>query len=159
MGRHPIVAAAALTALVWALPAAGQGPDPGVTFTRLIDRDEIRISRVVLEAGATRSLHAHDDVEYHAWVPLEGTLELTLGDDDPVPAVPGDAFFLERGTRHGFKNVGSMTAAVMEVFVKQGGRSAAREALAPEVLAALIGAAGAIAGNTSSVAGPSVAGQ
>ncbi len=99
-------------------PVAGQGPDPGVTFTRLIDRAEIRISRIVLQPGATRSAHAHDDVEYHAWIPLEGSLELSLRTDLPVATAPGEAFFLERGTMHGFSNVGNTEAAVMEVFVK-----------------------------------------
>jgi len=107
-----------LFAAISGSPVAGQGPDPGVTFTRLIDRTEIRISRVVLQPGASRSAHAHDDVEYHAWVPLEGSLELSLSTDLPVAAVPGEAFFLERGTMHGFRNVGSTEAAVMEVFVK-----------------------------------------
>ncbi len=49
----------------WAQPAPVT-PDPGVAATRLINRDEIRISRVVLQPGAARSVHAHDDVEYHA---------------------------------------------------------------------------------------------
>ncbi len=56
----------------WAEPVP-LAPDPGAAATRLIDRAEVRISRVVLQAGAARSVHAHDDVEYHAWIPLEGT--------------------------------------------------------------------------------------
>ena len=35
----------------WAQPAP-LAPDPGVAATRLINRDEIRISRVVLQPGA-----------------------------------------------------------------------------------------------------------
>ena len=63
------------------LKPRSSAPDPGVAATRLINRDEIRISRVVLQAGAVRSVHAHTDVEYHAWIPLEGVFELTVGTD------------------------------------------------------------------------------
>jgi quercetin dioxygenase-like cupin family protein len=92
--------------------------DPGVKPNRLIDRAEVRVSRVELQAGATRSVHAHDDVHFHLWVPLTGTLEFTMGSDAPVAAASGQAFFLKRGTRHGFRNVGTTPAAVLEVFVK-----------------------------------------
>ena len=136
------VLAVSSAASSWAQPAP-LAPDPGVAATRLINRDEIRISRVVLQAGAVRSVHSHDDVEYHAWIPLEGTLELSVGTEGPVPALPGEAFFFERGTRHGFRNVGVTEAAVMEVFVKESGRSASRDVLHPVALlasyAALIG--------------------
>jgi len=99
-------------------PAAGEA-DPGVRPTRLIDRAEIRVSRVEIQAGATRRVHAHDDVEYHVWVPLEGSFQITIGSDAPVAAKAGQAFFLKRGTPHGFKNVGTTAGAVMEIFVKQ----------------------------------------
>jgi quercetin dioxygenase-like cupin family protein len=93
--------------------------DPGVRPTRLIDRAEIRASRVEIQPGAVRSVHAHNDVEYHLWIPLEGRLEITIESDGPVVATPGQAFFLQRGTQHGFRNLGTTPAAVMEVFVKQ----------------------------------------
>jgi quercetin dioxygenase-like cupin family protein len=85
----------------------------------LIDRAEIRVSRVELQAGATRRVHTHDDVEYHVWVPLDGSFQITIGSDAPVTAKPGQAFFFKRGTPHGFKNVGTSAGAVMEIFVKQ----------------------------------------
>jgi len=99
-------------------PAQGEA-DPGVRPTRLIDRAEIRVSRVELQAGATRRVHTHDDVEYHVWAPLEGSFQITIGSDAPVAAKPGQAFFFKRGTAHGFKNVGATAGAVMEIFVKQ----------------------------------------
>ena len=99
-------------------PAPGEA-DPGVRPTRLIDRAEIRVSRVELQAGATRRVHTHDDVEYHVWVPLDGSFRITIGSDAPVAAKPGQAFFFKRGTPHGFKNVGTTAGAVMEIFVKQ----------------------------------------
>ena len=137
------VLAVLLAASSWGQPAPIT-PNPGVAATRLINRDEIRISRVVLQPGAVRSVHAHNDVEYHAWIPLEGTFELSVGTDAPVPASPGQAFFFERGTMHGFRNVGDTEAAVMEVFVKDSGSNAARDLRDPAALlasyAALIGA-------------------
>ena len=63
------------------------------------------------------------------WVPLEGTLQLSIGSDEPVVAAPGEAFFLERGTLHGFKNVGTTPAAIMEVFVNETGGNAARDSV------------------------------
>ena len=71
-------------------PTAQPGEaDPGVRPFRLVDRDEIRVSRVELQPGAVRSVHVHDDVEYHVWAPVVGTLEITIGSDAPVAAVPG----------------------------------------------------------------------
>ena len=123
----------------WAQPAP-LAPDSGVAATRLINRAELRISRVVLQPGAARSAHAHDDVEYHAWIVLEGTFELSVGTNGPVPALPGAAFFFERGTMHGFRNVGLTEAVVMEVFVKQSGSNASRDVLDPVALGASLAA-------------------
>lgn len=105
-----------------ASPARAQQPgeaDPGVRPFRLIDRDEIRVSRVELQPGAVRAVHAHDDVEYHVWAPVTGSLEITIGTDAPKAAAPGQAFFMKKGTRHGFRNTGSTPAAVFEIFVKK----------------------------------------
>lgn len=109
-------------AMVRQAPAAqaAQGEaDPGVRPTRLLDRAEVRVSRVELQPGATRRVHTHDDVEYHLWVPIEGQLQLTIDGDAPVAATAGQAFFMRRGTRHGFTNVGTTPAAVFEIFIKQ----------------------------------------
>jgi quercetin dioxygenase-like cupin family protein len=98
----------------------GAEADPGVRFTRLIDRAEARVSRLELQPGAERRVHQHDDVEYHMWVPIEGQLEITIGNAPPVRAAAlGQAFFMTRGTPHGFKNVGSTPAVALEIFVKQ----------------------------------------
>jgi quercetin dioxygenase-like cupin family protein len=99
-------------------PAAGEA-DPGIRPTRLIDRAEVRVSRVEIAPGAVRRVHTHDDVEYHLWVPIEGMLQITIGNDAPVAAAAGQAFFLKRGTPHGFRNVGTTPGAALEIFVKQ----------------------------------------
>lgn len=113
---------AALVALLYGLSANSQtkGPDPGVTPVRQIDRSEVRVTRVELQAGAVRSVHAHNDVKYHLFIPVSGKFELTIGSAKPVDAAPGQSFFMERGTPHGFRNVGSSPGMVMEVFVKDG---------------------------------------
>jgi len=106
--------------LFCALPAAAQtaGPNPGVTPVRQIDRAEVRVTRVELQPGAVRSVHQHDDVRFHLFIPISGKIELTIGSAKPVEATPGQAYFMQRGTPHGFRNIGSSPAAVIEVFVK-----------------------------------------
>lgn len=99
-------------------PARAKGPDPGVAPVRQIDRPEVRVLRVELQPYAVRSVHTHDDVRYHLFIPVSGQLQLTIGSDQPVAATPGQAFFIQRGTPHGFRNTGSTPAVVMEVFVK-----------------------------------------
>lgn len=146
LSRH-LPLAAALLSVAMIATANGQtasrtGPqpeaDPGVRPTRLIDRDEMRVSRIDLQPGATRSIHAHDDVEYHVWTPVEGTFEFTMGTDAPVTAKPGQAFFMKRGTRHGFKNVGTAPGAVFEIFVKKTTTAGSTDpAVLADILAAL----------------------
>jgi quercetin dioxygenase-like cupin family protein len=116
----------ALAALLFSLGSNSQTPGPagglnaGVTPVRLMDRAEVRVTRVELQAGAVRSVHLHNDVRYHLFIPVSGQLELTIGSAKPVDAVPGQAYFMDKGTPHGFRNVGSSPAMVMEVFVKDG---------------------------------------
>jgi len=105
-------------------PGAANGPNPGVTPVRQIDRAEVRVTRVELQPGAVRSVHTHDDVRFHLFIPVTGRLELTIGSAKPVEATPGQAYFMQKGTPHGFKNAGSSPAMVMEVFVKDGGATA-----------------------------------
>jgi quercetin dioxygenase-like cupin family protein len=103
---------------LFASMTVAQSPDPGVTPVRLIDRPEIRVSRVEVQAGAVRSVHTHDDVKFHVWIALSGKLEVTIGTAKPVLASEGQAFFMLKGTPHGFRNVGTGLAAAMEIFVK-----------------------------------------
>lgn len=131
-------AAQASSAVQAQTPAAGQAAgeaDPGVRPVRLIDRDEIRVSRVELQPGAIRRVHAHDDVEYHVWAPVTGALEITIARGTPQAAAPGQAFFMKRGTPHGFRNTGQTPAAVFEIFVKHSTTTAALDGPAPELAA------------------------
>lgn len=124
--RIPTVLRALFFTLLSTLAASAQtaGPNPGVTPLRQIDRAEVRVTRVELQAGAVRSVHTHDDVRFHLFIPVTGKLELTIGSAKPVEATPGQAYFMEKGTPHGFRNLGSSPASVMEVFVKDNAATA-----------------------------------
>ena len=115
----PAIVIAMLACGAAAQQTPGPEADPGVRPTRLIDRAEVRVTRVDLQPGATRRMHTHDDVVYHLWIPIDGRLQLTMGIDPAIAANPGQAYFMTRGTSHGFKNVGATAAAVLEIFIKQ----------------------------------------
>jgi quercetin dioxygenase-like cupin family protein len=124
-------------ALLYGIQVSAQTPaannaNQGVNPVRLMDRAEVRVSRVEIAPAAVRPVHTHDDVRFHLWIPLSGKLEITIGSAKPVQAAPGQAFFMEKGTPHGFRNVGDTPAAVLEVFVKGG--SAAAELSVPDVV-------------------------
>jgi quercetin dioxygenase-like cupin family protein len=128
--------------LACAIQASAQGPAPntanqGVNPIRLMDRPEVRVSRVEIAPGAVRSVHSHDDVRFHLWIPISGRLEITIGSAKPVEAASGQAFFLEKGTPHGFRNIGGTPAVVMEIFVKEGASKAANDAVGAALAAFL----------------------
>jgi mannose-6-phosphate isomerase-like protein (cupin superfamily) len=74
-------------------------------------------------------VHQHDDVEFHLFIPLTGKLQLTVGSDKPVDAPVGQAFYIKGSTPHGFRNLGSTQATVMEIFVKDGASTASLDGL------------------------------
>jgi quercetin dioxygenase-like cupin family protein len=121
--RIGAILAVVFVALVYGVQVSAQAPaatkaNQGVNPVRLMDRPEVRVSRVEVAPGAVRAVHTHDDVRFHLWIPISGKLEITIGSAPPVEAASGQAFFLEKGTPHGFRNTGSGPATVMEVFVK-----------------------------------------
>jgi quercetin dioxygenase-like cupin family protein len=121
--RIGAIVAVVVVALIYSVQVSAQAPaatnaNQGVNPVRLMDRPEVRVSRVEVAPGAVRTVHTHDDVRFHLWIPISGKLEITIGSAPPVEAGSGQAFFLEKGTPHGFRNIGSGPATVMEVFVK-----------------------------------------
>ena len=114
-------------------------PDPGITTTRLMDRPEIRVSRLEIQPGATRRVHQHDDVKYHLFVPLTGAVQMSIGSAKSVQAASGQVFFMEKGTPHGFKNAGASVATALEIFVKDGAAVASSNALGLALALAGIG--------------------
>src|SRR2546427_11914931 len=131
--RSPAPLATLLFALICALPAGAQtaGPNPGVTPVRQIDRAEVRVTRVELQPGAVRGVHTHDDVRFHLFIPVTGKLELSIGSAKPVEAAVGQAYFMEKGSPHGFRKTGSSPAMVMEGFVKDGAAPAQQQPARP----------------------------
>jgi hypothetical protein len=53
------------------------------------ERPDVRATPVEIKAGAIRAVHQHDDVKFHLFIPLMGTLQLTIGSDKPVGAPIG----------------------------------------------------------------------
>jgi len=116
------------TASAQSEPKAIPTQDPGVARATLIDNAQVRILRVEIQPGGVRRIHTHDDVTFHLFLPVSGTIEITIGSAKPATASVGQAFYLEKGTPHGFRNTGTSQAMALEVFVKPGAPLAEREA-------------------------------
>ena len=84
----------------------------------LRDQSDIRIIRVVVEAGGKRAMHAHNDVKFHLFVPVSGPMVVDLdgGQSANVPA--WQPYYMKAGTQHGFHNTGTSAVEIMEIFVK-----------------------------------------
>jgi quercetin dioxygenase-like cupin family protein len=91
-----------------------------------MDRPEVRVSRVEIAPSAVRSVHKPSMMWVHLWIPISGKLEITIGSAKPMEAASGQPFFLQKGTPHEFRNVGTAPAAVMEIFVEDAGQSTLR---------------------------------
>lgn len=98
-------------------------PDPGIESLRLIDREDVRVSRLSAEPGAVRRVHAHDDVVFLVFLVASGAVRLQVAGES-VELRAGEVRYIERGVPHGFENTGEEPAVVLEVFVKPAGREA-----------------------------------
>ena len=103
MGRYAVLAVglaslflgalAAQTAIVTGdrstpLRAVAGGGNVGVSNAVLRDQPEVRALRVVVAAGGTRVMHAHNDVKFHLFVPITGTMTLDLEGGQSVGVPP-----------------------------------------------------------------------
>ena len=118
--------AAALTAAPLAAQAVGGATnarpvagDPGISTMVVIDQAMFRVLRDYAEPGATRRLHSHDDATYHVFTLVTGELLLTIEGEAPVTVRQGDVLSLKSGVKHTFKNTGTVTATIVEVFGKR----------------------------------------
>ena len=124
-----------VVAAVCCLPARAQTPSAKPSSTRglataeIFNQPDVRLLRVEIEAGVTRAAHAHNDVRFHLFIPVNGTEQLSVGSDTPIEVAPGQAQYIKKGTSHGFKNTGTSKATIIEVFVKEGAPLADRDAL------------------------------
>jgi quercetin dioxygenase-like cupin family protein len=98
-----------------ARPVAG---DPGISSMVLMDQPEFRVLRDYAEPGATRRMHSHDEATWHVFTLVTGQLLLTIEGESPVEVTQGQVLNVKGGARHTFKNTGTVTATIVEVFGK-----------------------------------------
>ena len=91
--------------------------DPGISSMVVMDRPDFRVLRDWAEPGAVRRMHNHD-ATYHVFTLLTGQLTLTIEGQPPVDVKAGDVVELKGGAMHTFKNTGTVTATIVEVFGK-----------------------------------------
>ena len=134
--KHAYLVSAVLVAVLWIGSAAvAQTPGTrkgelvlnptapssgtGISNAALINRDEIRVLRVDVAAKGVRNVHSHDDVQYHLFIPTSAGMQFQAGSEKPVDMAAWEAQFVKGGTQHGFRNTGSTTVTIMEIFVKK----------------------------------------
>jgi len=93
--------------------------DPGISWMVLTENPDYRVLRDFAAPGATRRMHHHDDASWHVFTLATGKLVLTIEGQPPVEVTPGRPVSLEPGVMHTFKNVGTATATIVEVFGKK----------------------------------------
>ena len=91
----------------------------GVSNVPLLDRPEVRVLRVDVAPGGVRYVHTHDDTQFHLFIPVTGGAQFEVEPNKPIDITTWQAQFVKGGTRHGFKNTGTSTTTVIEVFVKK----------------------------------------
>jgi quercetin dioxygenase-like cupin family protein len=98
-----------------ARPVAG---DPGISSMMVMEQPEYRVLRDYAEPGATRRMHSHDDATWHVFTLVTGRLLLTVDGESPIEVTQGEVVHLKGGAKHTFKNNGTVTATIVEVFGK-----------------------------------------
>ncbi|HMB81161.1 MAG TPA: cupin domain-containing protein [Vicinamibacterales bacterium] len=98
-----------------ARPVAG---DPGISSMVVMDQPAFRVLRDYAEPGAVRRMHSHDDATWHVFTLVTGQLLLTIEGESPVEVTQGQVLNLKGGAKHTFKNTGTVTATIVEVFGK-----------------------------------------
>ena len=93
--------------------------DPGVSTMTVLDEPQFRVLRDYAEPGATRRMHKHADATWHVFTLVTGQLTLTVEGEAPVEVTQGQVLNLKGGVNHTFKNTGSVTATIVEVFGKK----------------------------------------
>jgi quercetin dioxygenase-like cupin family protein len=92
--------------------------DPGVSSMVVMDQPQYRVLRDYAEPGAVRRMHSHDDATWHVFTLVTGQLTLTVEGETPVEVTQGQVLSLKGGAKHTFKNTGTVTATIVEVFGK-----------------------------------------
>ena len=92
--------------------------DPGISSMVVMDQAEFRVLRDYAEPNAVRRMHSHDDATYHVFTLITGQLLVTIEGEQPKEVKPGEVLYLKGGAKHTFKNTGTVTATIVEVFGK-----------------------------------------
>jgi quercetin dioxygenase-like cupin family protein len=92
--------------------------DPGISSMQVLDMPEYRVLQDYAEPGAVRRMHNHPDATFHVFTLLTGQLALTIEGQEPQDVKAGQVVSLKGGARHTFKNTGTVTATIVEVFGK-----------------------------------------
>jgi quercetin dioxygenase-like cupin family protein len=98
-----------------ARPVAG---DPGISSMVVMDQSEFSVLRDYAEPGATRRMHSHDNVKWIVFTLVTGRLVLTFEGEAPIEVEPGQVLHFKGTAKHTFKNIGNVTATIVEVFGK-----------------------------------------
>ena len=113
-----VLASAAWPAFAQAPPQAPpQAPRQPVMVTTIVQRPEMRVIRVSIQPNATRTLHAHADSQFHLFMPLDGTIDVTIDGEPTEHLGPWQAHVFKGGTMHAFTNPSAGPVQWLEVFV------------------------------------------
>jgi quercetin dioxygenase-like cupin family protein len=92
--------------------------DAGMSYREVFNKDQFRVLQDWAEPGAVRRMHNHPGHSYHVFTLMTGQLLLTVEGQAPVEVKAGDVLELAPGVMHGFKNTGTVTATIVEVWGK-----------------------------------------
>jgi quercetin dioxygenase-like cupin family protein len=92
--------------------------DPGISSMVVSETADYRVLRDYAEPGATRRMHKHSDATWHVFTLITGKLVVTVEGETPVEVTAGEVLNLKGGVNHTFKNTGTVTATIVEVFGK-----------------------------------------
>ena len=124
LGLAISVLALSASTVVAQTQAQPQAPRHPVTVTQLLQRPEMRVIRVAIQPNSTRALHAHADAQFHLFMPLDGTIDLTIEGEPSERLGPWQAHFFKGGTMHAFTNASGAPVQWLEVFVQKTAASA-----------------------------------
>jgi quercetin dioxygenase-like cupin family protein len=92
--------------------------DPGISSMVVTETPQFRVLRDFAEPGAARRMHNHAAATWHVFTLVTGKLMLTVEGATPVEVTQGQVLSLKGGVNHTFKNTGTVTATIVEVFGK-----------------------------------------
>jgi quercetin dioxygenase-like cupin family protein len=102
----------------------GAAAAEGITNTRILDRADIRITRLEIMPKSTRSLHSHPDMQYQVFIPLTGAIDMNVEGHPSERVEPLNAHYLTGGVVHGFTNNSASPVTALEIFILKPAKAA-----------------------------------